>query len=193
MNHLANVGPLSIAVDASRWSSYSHGVFSGCDYDRNIEINHGKKTSNIFSTFLEFSLESFLFHNNFIPFQPFNWLVMVLMRRKVTTGLSVTVGANSGVKMDSWDWREKPTLHVVLIALLLWVLVVLMMAMMYSPSAVNVVSYLMCVTQLVSLMSRALKKGNISLAYSAKCCTCLWWLNKGVPVLLLSLFLTLSY
>jgi len=40
MNHLANVGPLSIAVDASRWSSYSHGVFSGCDYDRNIEINH---------------------------------------------------------------------------------------------------------------------------------------------------------
>lgn len=54
MNHLANVGPLSIAVDASRWSSYSHGVFSGCDYDRNIEINHGKKTSSISMFFLDF-------------------------------------------------------------------------------------------------------------------------------------------
>lgn len=139
------------------------------------------------------SLESLLFHNNFAPFQPFNWSDMVLTRRRVTIGLSVTVGANSGVKMDTWGWREKPTLHVVLIALLLWVLVVLMMAMTYSPSAVNVVSYLMCVTQLVSLMSRALKKGNISLAYSAKCCTCLWWLNKGVHVLLLLLLLTLSY
>ena len=51
MNHLATVGPLSIAVDASRWSSYSHGVFSGCDYDRNIEINHGKtQNAENFST-----------------------------------------------------------------------------------------------------------------------------------------------
>jgi len=40
MNHLANVGPLSVAVDASSWSFYSGGIFSGCKYDRNIEINH---------------------------------------------------------------------------------------------------------------------------------------------------------
>merc|ERR1712038_831517 len=40
MNHVANVGPLSVAVDASSWSFYGGGVFDGCDYDRNIEINH---------------------------------------------------------------------------------------------------------------------------------------------------------
>merc|ERR1711936_897930 len=40
MNHIANVGPLSVAVDASSWSFYGGGVFDGCDYNRNIEINH---------------------------------------------------------------------------------------------------------------------------------------------------------
>jgi len=40
MNHVANVGPLSVAVDASSWSFYGGGVFDGCDYDKNIEINH---------------------------------------------------------------------------------------------------------------------------------------------------------
>merc|ERR1712156_608708 len=40
MNHIANVGPLSVAVAASAWSFYGGGVFDGCDYDKNIEINH---------------------------------------------------------------------------------------------------------------------------------------------------------
>ena len=35
------VGPLSIAVDASVWHSYTGGVFNGCDFDENISINHG--------------------------------------------------------------------------------------------------------------------------------------------------------
>ena len=40
MDHLANVGPLSIAVDASAWSFYRDGVFDGCPVDQNIQINH---------------------------------------------------------------------------------------------------------------------------------------------------------
>jgi len=40
LQHLANVGPLSIAADASAWQFYSHGVFDGCNYESNIEINH---------------------------------------------------------------------------------------------------------------------------------------------------------
>merc|ERR1712226_1004111 len=40
MNHLANVGPLSVAVDASSWSFYSGGIFDSCSYSQNIEINH---------------------------------------------------------------------------------------------------------------------------------------------------------
>jgi len=41
MQHIAEVGPLAIALDASSWSSYSGGVFDGCAFDENISINHG--------------------------------------------------------------------------------------------------------------------------------------------------------
>jgi cathepsin L len=41
LNHLANVGPLAIAADASVWHRYSGGVFDDCSYDENISINHG--------------------------------------------------------------------------------------------------------------------------------------------------------
>jgi len=41
MTHLAEVGPLSIAVDASEWHKYTGGVFNGCSFDDNISINHG--------------------------------------------------------------------------------------------------------------------------------------------------------
>merc|ERR1711931_242510 len=40
MNHLANVGPLAVAVDASSWGGYSSGVFSGCSFSDNIGLNH---------------------------------------------------------------------------------------------------------------------------------------------------------
>jgi len=40
MNHVATVGPLSVAVDASRWSFYGGGVFDGCDTEVNVVINH---------------------------------------------------------------------------------------------------------------------------------------------------------
>jgi len=36
---LANVGPLAINVDATPWSAYSSGVFTGCQF-RDIDINH---------------------------------------------------------------------------------------------------------------------------------------------------------
>jgi len=40
MTHLAEVGPLAVAVDASRWSGYRNGVFDGCAFDANIALNH---------------------------------------------------------------------------------------------------------------------------------------------------------
>jgi len=40
MEHVAEVGPLSVAVDASSWSWYSGGVFDDCSYDQNIALNH---------------------------------------------------------------------------------------------------------------------------------------------------------
>jgi len=40
MEHLANVGPLAVNVDASMWHTYTGGIFDGCDFNENIEINH---------------------------------------------------------------------------------------------------------------------------------------------------------
>jgi len=40
MTHLAEVGPLAVAVAASGWSSYSGGIFTGCSFDSNIALNH---------------------------------------------------------------------------------------------------------------------------------------------------------
>jgi len=41
MNHIANVGPLSISVAASNFKNYNGGIFTGCDYESNIQLNHG--------------------------------------------------------------------------------------------------------------------------------------------------------
>ena len=39
--HLATVGPLAVNVDASGWfSRYTGGVFHGCDYSKDIDIDH---------------------------------------------------------------------------------------------------------------------------------------------------------
>ena len=46
ITHLGNVGPLSIVVDASSWGGDEGGVFDGCPYDKNIEINHGVQVTN---------------------------------------------------------------------------------------------------------------------------------------------------
>jgi len=40
MHHLAHVGPLAVAVDATNFGRYSSGVFAGCDFDANIALNH---------------------------------------------------------------------------------------------------------------------------------------------------------
>lgn len=40
MDALATVGPLAVNVDASTWNTYESGVFSGCNYAKNISIDH---------------------------------------------------------------------------------------------------------------------------------------------------------
>ena len=37
---LALVGPLAISVDASHWSNYESGIFTGCSYAKNISMDH---------------------------------------------------------------------------------------------------------------------------------------------------------
>jgi len=40
MTHLAEVGPLAVAVYASGWGGYGGGIYDGCSYDSNIALNH---------------------------------------------------------------------------------------------------------------------------------------------------------
>jgi len=40
MHAIANVGPVGITVDASKWSSYAGGVFDGCNQE-SPELDHG--------------------------------------------------------------------------------------------------------------------------------------------------------
>lgn len=40
MNAVAQLGPVAVVVDASDWSTYSEGVFDGCNAE-SPDINHG--------------------------------------------------------------------------------------------------------------------------------------------------------
>lgn len=40
LHAIATVGPIAVNVDASRWHLYESGIFSGCNYSENIDINH---------------------------------------------------------------------------------------------------------------------------------------------------------
>jgi len=40
LNAVATVGPVAVAVDASTWHNYESGIFNGCDYNANIDVNH---------------------------------------------------------------------------------------------------------------------------------------------------------
>jgi len=37
---VATIGPIAVSVDASRWSPYTGGIFSGCDTERDMDIDH---------------------------------------------------------------------------------------------------------------------------------------------------------
>ena len=60
MEHVATKGPLAISSDASRWSFYSGGVFDGCSYDSNIEINHAIQVNSIFLLIYSSTLTLFI-------------------------------------------------------------------------------------------------------------------------------------
>lgn len=40
MHAVATYGPVAVSVDASKWSKYETGVFNGCDFAANIDLDH---------------------------------------------------------------------------------------------------------------------------------------------------------
>ena len=40
MNHIANVGPLVVSIDASNFVNYVSGIYDDCDFNENINLNH---------------------------------------------------------------------------------------------------------------------------------------------------------
>lgn len=37
---VATIGPIAVSVDASTWSTYRSGIFSGCDKEKTMDIDH---------------------------------------------------------------------------------------------------------------------------------------------------------
>merc|ERR1712126_234752 len=115
MTHLAEVGPLAVAVYASGWSRYSGGVYDGCDYDSNISINHAVQLVGYGTDASE-----------------------------ETTGLLGTAGALAGERMDISGFKDRALLSVELIQVLWMELLVLEdLAMMNSMYVDNVEFFLM--------------------------------------------------
>jgi len=40
LNAVATLGPIAVSVDASKWHEYETGVFNGCKYEENMDVNH---------------------------------------------------------------------------------------------------------------------------------------------------------
>ena len=40
LHAVATKGPVAVAVDASAWNSYESGIFNGCNYTANIDLDH---------------------------------------------------------------------------------------------------------------------------------------------------------
>jgi len=40
MTAVATIGPIAVSVDASRWSSYSKGIYDGCEKESDYDIDH---------------------------------------------------------------------------------------------------------------------------------------------------------
>jgi len=40
LNAVATIGPIAVSVDASTWNTYQSGIFSGCDKEKTMDIDH---------------------------------------------------------------------------------------------------------------------------------------------------------
>ena len=63
MQALATVGPLAINVDASQWPDYHGGIFAGCDYAKNISLDHVVQLVG-YGTDLESGLDYWIVRNS---------------------------------------------------------------------------------------------------------------------------------
>ena len=66
MDALANVGPLSISLDASEWFEYEGGIFTGCDFAKNITIDHGVQLVG-YGTDMGLGMDYWIVRNSWSP------------------------------------------------------------------------------------------------------------------------------
>ena len=66
MEALASKGPLAVNVDASSWSTYESGIFSGCDFSKNITIDHVVQLVG-YGTDLTSGLDYWIVRNSWTP------------------------------------------------------------------------------------------------------------------------------
>eukprot|EP00604_Paraphysomonas_vestita_P003503 CAMPEP_0174820588 /NCGR_PEP_ID=MMETSP1107-20130205/4512_1 /TAXON_ID=36770 /ORGANISM="Paraphysomonas vestita, Strain GFlagA" /LENGTH=299 /DNA_ID=CAMNT_0016036221 /DNA_START=51 /DNA_END=950 /DNA_ORIENTATION=- len=65
MNAVANIGPVSVNIDASNWHSYESGVFTGCPQN-DVDINHVVQLVG-YGTDEETGLDYWLIRNSWSP------------------------------------------------------------------------------------------------------------------------------
>jgi len=63
---LATAGPLAVSVDASEWSNYEGGIYSGCDYSKNISMDHAVQAVG-YGTDFDTGLDYWIIRNSWSP------------------------------------------------------------------------------------------------------------------------------
>lgn len=93
-NHIANVGPLAISVDASAWGEYETGVFDGCN-QTNPDIDHAVQLVGYGTT--DDGLDYWLVRNSWSPAWGENGYIRLLRTpNKLRCGVDLTPSDGTG-------------------------------------------------------------------------------------------------
>jgi len=98
MQAVATVGPIAISVDASNWGSYESGIFDGCDFNKNIDIDHAVVLVGYGTEFIagKGNVDYWIVRNSWSPVYGENGYIRVLRTSTTACGTDTTPGDGTG-------------------------------------------------------------------------------------------------